>query len=74
MWKVLKRVINRKSKCNLVDKITVNNTEITDKQEISDEMNGYFASIGSTPVMWLKVFLRELMIFKSLKEHSGQRW
>ena len=34
MWKVLKRVINRKGKCNLVDKITVNNTAITNKQEI----------------------------------------
>ena len=46
MWKVLKRVIQ--DKCNLVDKITVNNTvEITNKQEISDEMNEYFASIGS---------------------------
>ena len=74
MWKVLKRVINRQGKCNLVDKMTVNNTEITDKHEISDEMNGYFASIGSSHVIWLKVFLRELMIFKSLKEHSGQRW
>ena len=42
-WKVLKRVINRKGKCNLVDKITVNNTEVTNKQEISDEMNEYFA-------------------------------
>ena len=44
MWKVLKRVINRKGKCNLVDKITVNNnTDITNKQEISDEMmNEYF--------------------------------
>ena len=40
-------VINRKGKCNLVGKITVNNTEITNKQEISDEMNEYFASIGS---------------------------
>ena len=47
MWKVLKRVINRKDKCNLVDKIIVNNTEITNKQEISDEINEYFASIGS---------------------------
>ena len=46
MWKVLKRVINRKGKCNLVDKITVNNTDITDKKEISDEMNECFASIG----------------------------
>ena len=47
MWKVLKRVINRKGKCNLVDKITVNNTEITNKQEISEKMNEYFAWIGS---------------------------
>ena len=47
MWKVLKRVINRKGKCNLVHKITVNDTEITDMQEISDKMNEYFASIGT---------------------------
>ena len=47
MWKVLKRVINRKGKCNLVDKITVNNTKITNKQEISDEINEDFARIGS---------------------------
>ena len=31
----------------MVDKITVNNTEITNKQEISDKMNEYFASISS---------------------------
>ena len=37
MWKVLKRVNNRKGKCNLVDKITVNNTDITSMQEISDD-------------------------------------
>ena len=45
MWKVLKREINRKGKCNLVDEITENNTAITTciKQEISDEMNEYFA-------------------------------
>ena len=43
IWKVLKRVINRKGKCNLVDKITVNNTGITNKQEISHEINEYFA-------------------------------
>ena len=47
MWKGLKRVINRKGKCNLVDKITANNIEINNKQEISDEMIEYFASIGS---------------------------
>ena len=44
---MLKRVINKKGKCNLVDQITANDTEITNKQEISDEMNEYFASIGS---------------------------
>ena len=43
----MKKVINRKNKCNLVNKITVSNTEITNKREISDEMNKYFASIGS---------------------------
>ena len=47
MWKVLKRLIYKQGKCNLVDKITVNNIEITNKQEISDEMNEYFPSIGS---------------------------
>ena len=31
----------------LVDKITVNDTEITNKQETSDEMNEYFAWIGN---------------------------
>ena len=46
-WKVLIKLINSKNKCNLVDKITANNTEVTDKQEISDQTNKYFASIGS---------------------------
>ena len=46
-WKVLKKVINRNGKCNLVNTITVNNTEITNKQKISDQINKYFASIGS---------------------------
>ena len=31
----------------MVDKITANNIKITNKQEISDEMNEYFAWIGS---------------------------
>ena len=43
----MKKVINRNGKCNLVNKITVNNTEITNKQKISDEINKYFASISS---------------------------
>ena len=31
----------------MVDKINVNNMEITNKQEISDKINEYFALIGS---------------------------
>ena len=71
MWKVLKRVINRRGKWIWVDKITVNNTEITDKQEILDGMNEYLLELV---VIWLKVFLRDLMIFKSPRGHSGPRW
>ena len=37
MWKVLKRVNNRKGKCSLPYKITVNNTDIADMQEISHD-------------------------------------
>ena len=71
MWKVLKRVINEKGKCNKVHKITVNDTEITNKQEISDEMNKYFAFICSNLA---KVYLRELIIIKSPRGHSGPHW
>ena len=71
MWKVLKRVINKKGKCNLVDKITVNDTptEITNKQEISDEMNEYFASIGSNLAEGIPEGVDE-----SPRGHSGPRW
>ena len=69
MWKVLKRVINRKVKCNMVHKITVNDTEITNKQEISDEMNEYFAWIGSN--LTELVLLRKLIIFKSPRGTQG---
>ena len=72
MWKVLKRLINRKSKCNLVDKITVNNTEITNKQEISDEMNENFASIGSNLAEGIPEGVDDIYI--SPRGHSGLRW
>ena len=69
MWKVLKRVINKKGKCNLVDKITVNDTEISNKQEISDEMNEYFASTGSNSAEGIPEGVDE-----SPRGHSGPRW
>ena len=69
MWKVLKRVINKKAKCDLVDKIIVNDTEITNNQEISDEMNEYFASIGSSLAESIPEGVDE-----SPRGHSGPRW
>ena len=66
---MLKRVINKKGKCNLVDKITVNDTEVTNKQEISDEMNEYFASIGSNLAEGIAEGVDE-----SRRGHSGPWW
>ena len=66
---MLKREINKKGKCNLVDKITVNDTEITNKQEISDEMNEYFVSIGSNLAEGIPEGVDE-----SPRRHSGPRW
>ena len=69
MWKVLKTVINKKGKCKLIDKFTVNDTEITNKQEISDEINKYFASIGSNLAECIPEGVDE-----SPRGHSGPRW
>ena len=73
-WKVLKKVINRKGKCNLVNKIIVNNTEITNKQEISDEMNKYFASIGSNLAKGIpEENLDPISLFNKVNPPSGLR-
>ena len=45
-WKTLKSVMNETSKCSSIEKIMVHNTEITNKQQISNEMNKFFATIG----------------------------
>ena len=45
MWKVLKRVNNRKGKCNLVDKITVNNTDITNMQKFQTTLGLWIAKL-----------------------------
>ena len=66
---MLKRVINKKGKCDLVDKIIVNDTEITNKQEISDVMNEYFASIGSNLAEGIPEGADE-----SPSGYSGPRW
>ena len=45
-WKTLKSVMNETSTCSSIEKIMVHNTEITNKQQISNEMNKFFATIG----------------------------
>ena len=45
-WKVLKQVVNKGGKSSSIDKLKIKETEIVDKQKISEEMNNYFASIG----------------------------
>ena len=45
-WKVLKQVVNKRGKSSSIDKLNIKETEIVDKQKISEEMNNYFASIG----------------------------
>ena len=40
-WKTLKSVMNETSKCSSIEKIMVHNTEITNKQQISNEMNKF---------------------------------
>ena len=47
-WKTLKSVMNETSTCSSIEKIMVHNTEITNKQQISNEMNTFFATIGQT--------------------------
>ena len=45
-WKLLKQVVNKGGKSSSIDKLKIKETEIVDKQKISEEMNNYFASIG----------------------------
>ena len=45
-WKILKSVTNETSRFSSIEKIIVHNIEITNKQQISNEMNQYFATIG----------------------------
>ena len=45
-WRVLKNVTNRTPKCTLIDQIRVHECLAIDKQQISEEMNRYFSTIG----------------------------
>ena len=45
-WRVLKNVTNRSPKCTSIDQIRVHECLVVDKQQISEEMNRYFSTIG----------------------------
>ena len=45
-WRVLKNVTNRSPKCTSIDQIRVNECLVVDKQQISEEMNRYFSTVG----------------------------
>ena len=48
MWQVLGNIINNKSKSiSPIHNLIINNKKITDKQDIVEEFNKYFCSIGS---------------------------
>ena len=45
-WKILKQAMDKEAKQTDIDKILVDEEEITDKQEISEWFNEYFVTIG----------------------------
>ena len=45
-WKIIKQVINKRSKSTNIDLLKDSGREIVDMQEISNTMNSYFCSVG----------------------------
>ena len=45
-WRVLKNVTNRSPKCTSIDQIQVHECLVVEKQQMSEEMNRYFLTIG----------------------------
>ena len=45
-WRVLKNVTNRSPKCTSTDQIRVHDSLVVHKQQISEEKNRYFSTIG----------------------------
>ena len=45
-WKILKQAMDKEAKQTDIDKILVDEEEITDKQEISEWFNEHFVTIG----------------------------
>ena len=45
-WAVLSEILNRKNRNSVLDNITVNGAECSDKQAIAEHFNSFFASVG----------------------------
>ena len=45
-WKILKQAMDKEAKQTDIDKILVDEEEITDKQEIPEWFNDHFVTIG----------------------------
>ena len=47
LWKVFGSILNNKKKSKPINKIKVNNIEVTDQNVITEEFNKYFSTIGA---------------------------
>ena len=47
LWKVFGSILNNKKKSKSINKIKVNNRELSDQNKITDEFNKYFSTIGA---------------------------
>ena len=47
LWKVFGSILNNKKKSKSINKIKVNNIELTDQNVITEEFNKYFSTIGA---------------------------
>ena len=47
LWKVFGSILDNKKKSKPINKIKVNNIEVTDQNVITEEFNKYFSTIGA---------------------------
>jgi len=47
LWKVFGSILNNKKKSKSINRIKVNNIELTDQNVITEEFNKYFSTIGA---------------------------
>ena len=60
-WTVIRDTLQRKTKCEIPNKFTIDNRTITDRGEIVNEFNIYFVNIGrllSEPILVKNISVR----------------